>query len=122
MAEFIEKNHDEEFLYSEANGSLSRGTRVLEQSARVYESGDVVIAIGGTYVLATNALVDANADADVSIVARKTNATAGDKRAALIIREAEVKAGNLTFGAATVLSDLTPALAKKNITVLPNAA
>ena len=122
MVEIVEKNHDEEFLHSEANGSLSRGTIVLEQSARLYESGDIVINIGGTYVLATNALVDANADADVSIVARKTDARAADRRAGAIVRQAEVKAGYLTFGASTVLTDLTPSLAKKDIVVLPDAA
>lgn len=122
MAEIIEKNHDEEFLFSEANGTRSRGTRTLEQSARVYRGGDVVILISGNYVLATKALVDANAAADVSIVLRKKDATTKDTAAALIIRDAEVKAGYLTFGDATVLADLTAALAKKNIIVLPDAA
>ncbi|MBY5684832.1 head decoration protein [Rhizobium leguminosarum] len=122
MVEFVEKNHDEEFLFTEANGTLSRATITLEQSARVYQPGDIVILISGTYVLATNALVDANVDADVSIVARRTNATAKDTKAAAIVRDAEVKAGYLTFGASTVLADLSPSLAEKNIIVLPDAA
>ncbi|MCJ9720786.1 head decoration protein [Agrobacterium sp. SHOUNA12C] len=124
MAEILELNHDEEFLFSEANGTKSRATVTLVQSTRVYQPGDIVMNTGasGAYVLATNALADANANALYGIVNRKSNAVAAAKKASVINADAEVKAGYLTFGDSTVLSDLTPALLLQGIKVLPDAA
>lgn len=116
MVVLTEKARDEGFLLAEANGGMSRKEIVLE-SGSFYEAGSVVIEVAGTYTLATKAAVEAEDAGEVAVVARNTNATTVDTKAAGIVYHAAVRDVDLIFGAATTLADVTPALAKQFIDV-----
>lgn len=121
---------DEGFLLSEASGFRSRDAVTLK-SGSVYKSGSVVIAEftesvagsgnfnvrTGKHVLATAALLAAYSTDEAVIVARRVDATAADKAAGVIARDAEVKDSELTVGAATTVADVEAALAARGIIV-----
>ncbi|CAN7331160.1 head decoration protein [Neorhizobium tomejilense] len=117
MAEIIEKVRNEEFLLDEANGDISRGTVSLKSGSK-YISGSVLIAVGATYEQFTDAALTADADADVVILARHTDATGGVKKAGVIRHHAAVKKDFLIVAATgATLATAVAALEKKQIAV-----
>lgn len=108
---------DEAFIHGEETSGRSRD--VITLAAGTYVSGSVVISDeGGTYALATQALVDADVDGDAkyAVVARNVTGAAAFKAAA-IVREASVKSSELVTGAGLTVVEATPLLAKTFIVV-----
>ena len=108
---------DEGFLHAEAVGGISRD--VVTLAAGTYASGSVVISDeAGNYALATQALVDADVDADAkyAVVCRNVTGTAAFK-AAVVARHASVKSSELVTGTGLTVAEATPLLAKTDIIV-----
>jgi len=107
---------DEGFLHQEANGGISREAVTL--AAGTYAAGSVVISTGGSYQLATQALVDADEDgvATYAVVCRNASEAAAFE-AAVIARHASVKSSELVTGTGLTVAEAKPLLAKTDIIV-----
>lgn len=91
--------HQGEFLISEANGSRSRETvTVTPETDRDYPSGTVLgqITVGGKYVEHDPDASDGTEDAAAVLYTEVKQGTS-DVSAAVIVRDAEVDLGRLTF-------------------------
>lgn len=93
-----ESFHDEEFLLSEANGNQSREEVTIVSGAGVLVAGTVLgkITSGGKYD-AYDQQAGTGIEAAAGILCRKVDATDTDVLAAIIKRNAEVKADALTW-------------------------
>lgn len=119
MTTIVEKNRNEDFILTEANGCRSRETVSLA-SGQDYESGSIVAQYDGAAVYElVNAINLAGAtDVDaVAIVCRHTNATDSAKDAAVIARDAEVVDTELVFGDGITLTDVAGYLKSAGIVV-----
>jgi len=120
MPELIMNPRDEAFLLTEANGFRSRDAITLKQAESPYFPGSVVALVSGTYELATATILDDGEEGlagDLAIVARYTDATAGDAVVAAITSDAEVKDTGLTLDGSLDIDDVAPLLAVKGIKV-----
>lgn len=111
----------ESFVLYEVKDELCRNEFVLKQNATVYSVGTLVIsefaasAKTGKYVTATQALVDAEPDADFALVLAETDATAADVEAPVLVRLAVVKVRELTLDPSITQAEAAALLLKQMI-------
>lgn len=98
MTTQTESFHDEEFLLSEAQGNRSREEVTIASGAGVLVGGTVLgtITSGGKYTKYDQQASDGT-QASSGILCRRVDATSADVQAAIIKRDAEVKADALTW-------------------------
>jgi Bacteriophage lambda head decoration protein D len=110
MAALTETVHDSGFVVSEANGHRSREEITL-LTGFVYEPGRVlgVITASGKYAPYNNAASDGTQTA-AGVNRNYANATAGDKRGVVYVRDCEVNIGELVYTTGTVAGDKTAAV------------
>lgn len=91
-----EPSHAGEFLYAEANGTLSRERIVIASGEGVLKAGTVLGKLaGGKYAAYDNAAADGSQTA-VGILYAGVDATSADADGVLIARHAEVVEAALT--------------------------
>ncbi|MDV7391653.1 head decoration protein, partial [Arthrospira platensis SPKY1] len=91
-----ETSHAGEFLYAEANGTLSRERIVIASGEGVLKTGTVLGKLaGGKYAAYDNAASDGS-QAAVGILYAGVDATSADADGVLIARHAEVVEAALT--------------------------
>ncbi|BBK30302.1 bacteriophage lambda head decoration protein D [Stella humosa] len=114
MAVLTETRHAGGFMVSEANGFRSRET-VTVLSGQVLQAGTVLgrITASGKYV-AWEASTSAEADGSTTVRAilyGPVDATAGDTKGVIVIRDAEVNGGELVYPAGTQPQEKAVAIA-----------
>lgn len=101
MATLNEGKHPGEFIVSESNGTRSRGAGTILSGENVV-AGELLgkVTASGKYAAYDNAAVDGR-ETVVAIAYDNTDATAGDVAGAvLFLRDAEVRASDLTYNTA----------------------
>jgi len=98
MSAKTEGKHAEEFILSEANGMRSR-EEVTIVSGQNLTACKVLgkISSGGKYAVYANGASDGT-QAAAGILCSDVDATGGDKKGAVVVRDAEVKAAMLDWG------------------------
>lgn len=111
----------EAFILYEVKEELCRNEITLKQDASIYSVGALVIsefaasAKTGKYVTATQALVDAEPDADFALVLAETDATAADAEAPAFVRLGVVKVRELTLDPSITPAEAAALLLRQTI-------
>lgn len=108
MAATSESNRNLEFLLIEANGTLSREQITVVSGAGALGAGTVLgkITASGKYTAYDDDNVDGSETA-AAILLYDADATSADVEAAVIVRDAEVKADKIVWAATNDATDIT---------------
>lgn len=94
-----EGRHAAEFVLSEASGTRSRGTAIIESGAGVIAPGTVLGAKSTGKMVPSPVATTDGAEAAVAVALYGCDATSADQTISIISRDAEVNQKLLTFAA-----------------------
>lgn len=119
MTTLTEGRHAGEFILSEASGTRSRESVTIESGQDLGPGAVLGKKANGKYVAVDQAASDGSETA-IAILIDACDATTGDKKAAIIARDAEVNGNCLDWGSQSAAEETTGAaelLAQSRIVV-----